>query len=82
MDLNHQEGMTPIVEDQIEELFKYHSWTQEQKERGDKVRAAIAAAYTVIIDVVPACADRTSALRLLRTARMESNHAITFGGKS
>jgi hypothetical protein len=69
------------VEKAIDDAFEYHPWTTEQVEAGRDVRSALAAAVKVIVDRVPPCPDRTTAIRKLREARMDANSAITHAGK-
>ena len=72
---------SPEVRDQIADMFLYHPWNAEKVKKGDKVRQILAEAVAVIIDNVPPCPDRSSAIRMIRQARMEANSAITHDGK-
>ncbi len=72
---------SPEVRNQIADMFLYHPWDAEKAKRGEKVREILAAAVAVIIDNVPPCPDRSSAIRMIRQARMEANSAITHDGK-
>lgn len=65
----------------IEDMFSYHEWTDEQKEAGKFVREALAEAVKKILCSVPPSADRSSAIRKIREARMDCNSAITHNGK-
>jgi hypothetical protein len=67
--------------DAIQDLFAYHPLDQDQKARGDEVRHALVAAVTTIIEHVPPCPDRSSAIRKLRECRMDCMSAITHRGK-
>lgn len=81
LDLNRASEVTPDVHQAVEDMFEYHALDDAQKERGRVVREALKAAVRVIIANVPPCPDRTVAIRKLREARMDSNSAITHGGK-
>lgn len=72
---------TPEIRELVEDMFAYHAWTKEQTEAGTLVRKALADATLVIIQNVPPSADRSTAIRKLREARMDANSAITHGGK-
>jgi hypothetical protein len=72
---------TSISDEELKDLFVYHPWTEEQIEKGNKVREALANAAKAIIENVPPSPDRTVALRKIREARMDANSAITHNGK-
>jgi hypothetical protein len=72
---------TSISDEELKDLFVYHPWTEEQIEKGNKVREALANASKAIIENVPPSPDRTVALRKIREARMDANSAITHNGK-
>ena len=71
----------PLALANVEDAFQYHPWSLHQKEAGDQVREALVMAAKVILRVVPPGPDRSVALRKLREARMDSNSAITHGGR-
>lgn len=75
------EGASPESAKTIDDMFEYHRWTDEQTTKGQKVRSALADAVKVIVENVPASADRSAAIRKLREARMDANSAITHNGK-
>lgn len=81
VDFTRAEDLTPDVEAAIDDAFEYHPWTPEQVENGQAVRRALAEAVKTIVDCVPPCPDRTTAIRKLREARMDANSAITHNGK-
>jgi hypothetical protein len=81
MDFTRATELTPEVEKAIEDAFTYQPWNDKQTAAGIKVREALASAAKVIIREVPSGPDRTVALRKLRECRMDSNSAISFGGK-
>lgn len=65
----------------IHDIFDYHDWDEDQKLKGSIVREALMYAVRVIIDNVPPSADRSTAIRKIREARMDANSAITHAGK-
>jgi len=71
----------PLTLANVEDAFQYHPWSLHQEEAGDQVREALVMAAKVILRVVPPGPDRSVALRKLREARMDSNSAITHGGR-
>jgi len=70
-----------LVIEAAEDCFTYHPWNAEQIEKGNKVREALQAAFIAIITHVPPSADRSTALRKIREARMDANSAITHNGR-
>ena len=80
-DLTRARELTPEVVRELESLFEYQPWDEDQKARGKKVRNALATACAVIIANVPPCPDRTVAIRKLRECRMDCNSGISFDGK-
>jgi hypothetical protein len=82
MDLNRSYGpLDPQTSKDIDAMFDYQPWNEEQVEKGKLVRAALANACKVIVAQVPPGPDRIVAIRKLREARMDCNSAITFGGR-
>lgn len=67
--------------DNMKEVFTYHAPTEEQKICYAEVRSAALVLATALKNYVPACADRTAALRKLREAVMTANAAIALDGK-
>lgn len=65
-----------ITLDNVDDLFTYHSPTAEQIPRFKRINKAAHALAVAILTDAPDCADRSSALRLVRQARMEANSAI------
>jgi hypothetical protein len=80
-DFTRAAELTPAVEKEIEDAFDYQPWTPDQTNAGQHVRTALAEAVKVLIEYVPPCPDRSSAIRKLREARMDANSAITHRGK-
>jgi hypothetical protein len=81
MDLTRAAELNAEVSKEVDQMFTYQPWDDDQTARGTKVREALAAAVKVIIANVPPCLDRSSGIRLIRQARMELNSAITFRGR-
>lgn len=75
-----QRPFTPITPDNIEDVFRFKPWNEEQIAAGRKVVDALIAAAIVALGVVPAGPDRSTGIRKLREARMDFNSAITHGG--
>lgn len=72
---------TDISDEEVADVFDYHTWNDEQIAAGKEVRKALGEAFQVVIRKVPPSPDRTVALRKIREARMDANSAITHGGK-
>lgn len=81
MDFTRATETTPEVAAAIDDAFVYHPWNEDQKQRGDAVRSALAAAVKIIVNNAPPCPDRSAAIRKIREARMDTNSAITHNGK-
>lgn len=67
--------------EQIDDMMTYHSWDEEKIKKGHAVRDALSLALEAIFLNVPACPDRSVAIRKIREARMDCNSAITHDGK-
>lgn len=65
----------------LEDVFSYHAPKDDQPQRYERIRAAAKEFARVILDNVPACADRSAALRKLREAVMTANAAIALEGR-
>lgn len=81
VDFTRAHGLTPEVATAIDDAFEYHAWDARKVEQGRAVRAALAEAVKVIVENVPPCPDRTTAIRKLREARTDANSAITHDGR-
>jgi len=81
LDFTRATEYTPEVAASINDAFEYHAWTQEMIARGTLVRKALVDAVAAIVVNVPPGADRSTAIRKIREARMDANSAITHGGK-
>lgn len=64
-----------------EDIFEYHQPTDKQVAAMVEVRKALKEAFITIIKFTPASADRATAIRKLREARMDCNAAIVLDGK-
>ena len=81
MDFTRSTVVTPEVSDGIQDAFEYHEWDIKQVAQGRLVRDALIEAVKVIVGAVPPSADRTTAIRKIREARMDCNSAITHQGR-
>ena len=72
---------THVTKEEVDDVFEYHKWTDDQVKLGVGVREVLGQAFKTIIELVPPCPDRTVALRKIREARMDCNSAITHHGK-
>lgn len=68
--------MASVTPRDIENWFSYHSPTQEQVGRFEKLREAAKQFAYVIVECTPECADQAAALRQLRETVMSANAAI------
>ena len=62
-------------------VFSHHHATPEQLSHFEAIHGNARQLAQVILERVPACADRTSALRLLREASMMACAAVSLGGR-
>jgi hypothetical protein len=67
--------------DLIDFLFTYHPPSEGDKDRFDRLTAAAKAFALVILEVCPASADRSAAVRKVREARMTANSSIACKGR-
>jgi hypothetical protein len=67
-------------EQKILQSFEYNKSGPEDYEKYREIGLALEDAAGVIIREAPDCADRTTALRCLREARMWANAAINLKG--
>lgn len=61
--------------------FEYQKPTDEQVGRMSMVRELCNQTYQVLLSEVPACAERTLAIRKLEEASMWANKAVVFDGE-
>jgi hypothetical protein len=62
--------------EEIENWFTYHSPTPDQQARYVTLRKQFKILAYSILQLTPACADQTVALRMLRETSMAANQAI------
>ena len=70
----------PIDAAILEHLFTYHSPTEEQRGRYERLRAAAKTFAAVLLTETPQCADQSAALRKLRECVHTANAAIALEG--
>ena len=64
----------------INNIFTYHSPTQDQIPKYEAIREKAKELGEVIVANTPPSADQTAAIRLLREAVMTANASIALGG--
>ncbi len=69
-----------IHRDQLQSWFTYHKPEEGQPEKYEKLRAAGLALAETIVELTPASADQTAAIRKVREAIFTANAAIACGG--
>jgi len=62
-------------------VFSHHHATPEKLEHYERIHHAAKALAQVLLDHVPACSDRSAALRLLREASMMACSAVSLEGR-
>lgn len=65
----------------LDDVFSYHAPSPAQVDAYAVLRAAGRDFAAVLMRLVPACADRTVALRCVREAVMNANAAIALEGR-
>jgi hypothetical protein len=70
-----------FARDEVDELFTYAAWDEDQKLAGKHVVDSLKAAFMEILIHVPPSPTRTRSLNCLVDARMLANAAITHKGK-
>lgn len=70
-----------LVHEDLKEIFTYHAPDEEQLEAYERVRSAALDFAATIVSWVPASADQTAAIRLVRQAVMTANAGIALRGK-
>lgn len=73
--------MATFTEEQIEDIFTYHSPKENQPKQYKAIREAAKQLALVIVASTPSSADQTAAIRLLRQAVMTANASIALEGK-
>jgi len=71
----------PITKANLEHWFTYHAPDGQQLEAYEKIREVGLSFATTILDLTPASADQTAAIRKVREAVMTANAAIACGGQ-
>ncbi|MCI0561300.1 MAG: hypothetical protein MN733_22670 [Nitrososphaera sp.] len=80
-DLMQKSEVNIEIAEEVDQMFEYHPWYNEQILEGVYVHSALAEAIEAILQHVPPCPDRSAALRKIREARMDCNSAIAHKGK-
>lgn len=80
-DITRATEVTTEVNSEIDAMFEYQPWSDDQKKAGEFVRMHLSRAVKAVIANVPPSQDRSAAIRKIREARMDCNSAISFGGK-
>lgn len=75
------ENEEKLARETIYDMFEYHKPDTAKIDAMSKVRESLCDAALAIVKHVPPSADRSTAMRKLREARMDANSAITHGGK-
>ena len=70
-----------INDDQLKNWFTYHAPSAEQLAQYQMIRDAGYTLAKVIVDISPASADQTAAVRKVREAVMMANAAIACKGQ-
>ena len=81
---NPTKGVPPglaLEVDKYTEAFRYHQATPEQLDKLKNIRLHATAFAYAILEVCPACADRSAALRKVREAAMTANAAVVLQGR-
>jgi hypothetical protein len=68
------------LREKLDEIFKYHAPDSDQQVAYEKLRTEAKQFAKAIIELTPACADQTAAIRLVREAVMTANAAIALRG--
>lgn len=72
--------MEGLSHNKIDNMFKYHKFSDTQVEKSAIVRDTAAHLAHVIIDNTPSGPNQTVAIRKLLECVMTANHAIAIGG--
>lgn len=70
-----------MTTDGVRNPFVYQAPDNETLDKLIEIREACGLAYTAILEFVPACAERTLAIRRLEEANMWANKALVFKGE-
>ena len=69
-----------MTDQQIEDIFSYHSPTSEQSRIYQEINEAFQRTAKIINKLMPAGAGATVAIRKLSEARMQANAAVALEG--
>lgn len=67
-----------VTKENLKQVVHWHRPNQESIQKMEKIAAASEVLMETILDNAPDCADRATALRSVREARMWSNSAISL----
>lgn len=70
-----------FTDEQLQDLFRYHSPEPGDPERYQKIRDAGYILAKVIVDNTPSCADQSVAIRKVREAVATANAAVALKGR-
>jgi hypothetical protein len=73
--------MGRVTKENLEKVMTYNKPDAEQVKAHGAIQKMAIEACLVIIDNVPECADRTTAINLIRQARERANAAIALRGE-
>ena len=73
--------MNTEMNEKLENWFTFHPVQPGQAEKYEAIRAAAKVFAAAIVDLTPASADQTAAIRHIRDAVFTANAAIACGGK-
>lgn len=65
----------------LDNIFKYHAPTSDDTVAYEKLRSSAKQFAQAIVELTPACADQTTAIRKVREAVMTANAAIALKGQ-
>ena len=71
----------PFTDEQLEDMFTYHSPTAEQLPKYAAINTAAKAFAKAVVDNTVPCADQSYAIRKIRDARMTANAAVALDGR-
>ena len=77
----HSDATMPSDDFDPEYVFSHHHASPEKLEHYERIHQAAKHFAQVVLDHVPASADRTTALRLLREASMMACAAVSLDGR-
>ena len=72
--------MGHVTEENLDEVMTYHKPDTERARKHEVVNTAAKEFIRTLLQNCPPCADRSSAIRSVREARLWANSAIALGG--